>query len=232
MNWRKSFGALIAGAANDWLPPVLRDSALFGAVARAAFGARIDDFQSLREHAPTMTTAELRAFYGRQVSRRSRRVSDNTSAVVARVGEDAVPGSLCDVGCGTGHLIGRLAQRGDLRAFGVDLNIAPDNHVGGVAFIEAAIERLPFADRAFDTIVSTHTLEHALDIEAAVRELRRVAAQRLIIVVPRERPYRFGLNAHLHYFVYPWQLALVLRPRGAYVCDRIGAALYYCEVLP
>jgi hypothetical protein len=31
-----------------------------------------------------------------------------------------------------------------------------------------------------------------------------VAKHRLIIVVPKERPYRYSFNLHLHFFPYPW----------------------------
>ena len=52
--------------------------------------------------------------------------------------------------------------------------------------------------------MSTHTLEHVQRIDLALAELRRVAKHRLIIVVPKERPYRYSFNLHLHFFPYPW----------------------------
>src|SRR3546814_5645547 len=73
----------------------------------------------------------------------------------------------------------------------------------GISFHEANIERLPFPDKSFDTVICTHVLEHILDFRGALAELRRVAAKRLIIVVPQEREYRFTFNPHLHFFPYP-----------------------------
>ncbi len=55
-------------------------------------------------------------------------------------------------------------------------------------------------------MISTHTLEHVLNAEAALAELRRVARRRLILVVPRQRPYRFTFDLHLNYFPYAWSL--------------------------
>jgi len=48
----------------------------------------------------------------------------------------------------------------------------------GVRFVEGSVEDLPFLDDAFDTVVSTHTLEHVQRIGVALSELRRVAAKR------------------------------------------------------
>ena len=42
------------------------------------------------------------------------------------------------------------------------------------------------------------------DLPAALAELRRVAKEHLVVVVPKERPYRYSFNPHLHFFPYPW----------------------------
>ena len=34
--------------------------------------------------------------------------------------------------------------------------------------------------------------------------MRRVAREHVVIVVPKERPYRYSFNLHLHFFPYPW----------------------------
>jgi ubiquinone/menaquinone biosynthesis C-methylase UbiE len=71
-------------------------------------------------------------------------------------------------------------------------------------FVEGNVEQLPFGDSEFDTVICTHTLEHVQRIDQALAGLRRVARQRVIVVVPRERPYRYSFNLHLHFFPYPW----------------------------
>jgi ubiquinone/menaquinone biosynthesis C-methylase UbiE len=95
---------------------------------------------------------------------------------------------------------------------------------------EAAVERLPFPDRAFDTVVCAHTLEHVQELEAAIRELRRVTARRLIIVVPRQRPYQYTFDLHLHFFPYRSSLLMALKPgKGNYHCENLQGDWFYFE---
>ncbi len=59
-------------------------------------------------------------------------------------------------------------------------------------------EKLPFPDRSFDTVYSSHVIEHSRDIRKAIRESVRVARQRAIHVIPdgsMPRPgHRHDLN--------------------------------------
>src|SRR5262249_62146061 len=66
--------------------------------------------------------------------------------------------------------------------------------------VAAALPHLPFADASFATVVCAHTLEHIPRVWAAAAELRRVAARRVLVVVPRQRYYRYTIDYHLHFF--------------------------------
>src|SRR3546814_10696287 len=118
-----------------------------------------------------------------------------------------------DVGCGTGYLMHVLeGRRPEMKLTGVDFIIDSETRkrAHGISFHEANIERLPFPDKSFDTVICTHVLEHILDFWGALAELRRVAAKRLIIVVPQQREYRFTFNPHLHFFPYPDRTSTLL----------------------
>ena len=81
-----------------------------------------------------------------------------------------------------------------------------------IKFKQENIQTLSFEDNAFDTVICTHTLEHVQDIMGAIQELRRVTKRRLIIVVPKQRPYLYTFDLHLHFFRYPHMLLHYLRP--------------------
>ena len=67
------------------------------------------------------------------------------------------------------------------RLSAIDFALSPDNDWAGIETHRTRIERLPFGDASFDTVICTHVLEHMLDLRAMVAELRRVCRKRLII---------------------------------------------------
>jgi ubiquinone/menaquinone biosynthesis C-methylase UbiE len=90
-----------------------------------------------------------------------------------------------DAPCGTGRMRGVLERRG-MRYVGIDVSLpmlleAGRSTDGGL--IQAEVERLPFADDAFDIVVCCRLLHHLQDmesIEGVVRELARVSYRMVI----------------------------------------------------
>ncbi|MDH5671670.1 MAG: methyltransferase domain-containing protein [Myxococcales bacterium] len=83
--------------------------------------------------------------------------------------------SVLEVGCGTGLILERLAQRAQY-ACGVDLSsgmlrMARDRGLEGVLGSATA---LPFADESFDLVCSFKVLAHVPDIGSALAEIARV----------------------------------------------------------
>jgi len=91
---------------------------------------------------------------------------------------------MLDIGCGTGRLLGtaeRRFPRTDL--VGADQSAVMLSAAGRgrpvpdrASFVQAAVERLPFADMAFDVVTSTVSFRHWTDPHAGLRETRRVLA--------------------------------------------------------
>jgi ubiquinone/menaquinone biosynthesis C-methylase UbiE/catechol 2,3-dioxygenase-like lactoylglutathione lyase family enzyme len=95
-------------------------------------------------------------------------------AAVRLVGDG--PGSLLEVGVGSGRLLARLAERG-WDVAGIDaaprmLELARER-MPGARLEVARAEELPFADASFDAVVAVGVLEYG-DLEASLRELARV----------------------------------------------------------
>ncbi|HTU68103.1 MAG TPA: class I SAM-dependent methyltransferase [Steroidobacteraceae bacterium] len=217
----------------EWIPPVLRDSAPMRWLFRGYWGRFVDDLEKFRANIHHVTPAEYADIYRRMP--RIQHGTDNSEACIARLAELLTPGTVCDVGCGTGYLVGELSRRSARPAgefTGVDFQLEPGiaERVPGAHFREADIEALPFADGAFSTVVCTHVLEHVLDIGKTIAQLRRVAAQRLLVIVPLEREYRFTFNPHVHFFPYPHSFLrhIVPVPKTAR-CEVIGRDLLYIE---
>src|SRR5438128_6531584 len=84
---------------------------------------------------------------------------------------------ILDAGCGTGGTTVELRRFGDV--VGVDLAweaLEPARRRGLTSLARASIERLPFADAAFDAATSFEVVYHlgVANDGAALREMRRV----------------------------------------------------------
>ncbi len=86
---------------------------------------------------------------------------------------------LLDVACGEGILV-RLAEARGVQAVGVDIAwraaIRAQHATMGRVLVGEG-EALPFPDRIFDFVTNLGSLEHFLDPEQGVREMRRILKQ-------------------------------------------------------
>jgi SAM-dependent methyltransferase len=185
---------------DDYLPPVVREwRPLNRWMATQFHGPAFDlDF---KERAFAMTPREIADAYARLAAGTERyRDSDTTPGQIAAI-VAAARGRVLEVGCGNGAVAEQLVAAGlDVVAVDVTLGSARETRRRTNAIVAlAGLPALPFADGEFDTVVCAHTLEHIPDLWAATRELRRVAA-RSIVVVPRQRYYRYTVDYHLHFF--------------------------------
>ncbi len=75
-------------------------------------------------------------------------------------------------------------QRRDVRIVRLDLEIPTRREAGSYVAADAA--RMPFRSGAFDLVVSNHSLEHFVELEAVLREIGRVACPdaALFVAVP------------------------------------------------
>ena len=214
----------------DVVPPVLRDSGLFRAAAGMAWGRHVDHLARFRERAAFLTDAEYEALYREHP--RVHEDTDNSEACIRAIIADIAGRGVVDVGCGTGALLRRIRDaHQELAALtGIDFVIDPATQDDGIDYLAAKVEALPFPDKMFDTVICTHVIEHVVDYRAAIAELRRVTRRRLIIVVPREREYRYTFNPHLNFFPYTHSFLRAMMPvPDNYVCRNIGRDIYYRE---
>ena len=96
--------------------------------------------------------------------------------------------SVLDIGAKEGHYSRMLAQRYK-RVVALDLE-RPD--IPEVECVAGNACSLQFRDGEFDTVLAAEVLEHVPDVEAAAREIARVAAKRVVIGVPYKQDIRIG----------------------------------------
>ena len=218
---------------DNLLPPVIRDSrAVMGLAFRLFYRDQAETFMEFKTRVWTWTDEELtdvyRGFAHRPVERPTDLSRRSFDAVLVAVEGPTV----LEAGFGKGLLAEALSRTYDVTA--VDFVVDPEveERLPAVTFVAANVEELPFDDRVFDTVVCTHTLEHVRDFPAAVAELRRVAARRLVVMVPMQRPYRYTFDSHVHFFPYPHSLlAAMTAHKRRCRCEVVDGHLLYTEHL-
>jgi SAM-dependent methyltransferase len=141
----------------------------------------------MSEHVPTGNT------YDKYASQNpvERKLMDGFFAALDALLPTGDPARVLEVGVGEGEVTARLAQRWPDATFcGVDLpdpELAANWYEKGFEPLFGDIGRLPFPDASFDLVLAIEVLEHVPDPELALRELRRVSRQDLVVSVPRER---------------------------------------------
>jgi SAM-dependent methyltransferase len=187
------------------LPAAIRDSEWF---MRPLFhywfrGKHVKEAMEFKDLAYRLSNAELLALLEQMTTRGDDRATDlgapTIDAIASRLPSLPPRAKALDVGSGRGYLARTLAEHG-LDVTGIDLRApTPDNarftHVRG-----DISEPLPFADRSFDLVISTHVLEHVKFPSRLAAELWRVAAREVWVVVPKQRYAYYTPDLHLHFF--------------------------------
>ncbi|MFZ0271387.1 MAG: class I SAM-dependent methyltransferase [Acidobacteriaceae bacterium] len=180
---------------DDWLPPVVRDSAIFRLAVRLWLGPNaIPDFKcrafDMSDEAFAKAYRDLGGLY-------TERPSDTTEAqaewILANIGQENA--SVLEIGPGAGYLTKRLRDAGhSVTELELSVNTDSANRIQGT------LERLPFPDKSFDVVILAHVLEHARSLTRAFLHLERVSKGRVLIVTPKQRFYKWTFDYHLHFF--------------------------------
>lgn len=194
-------------AIDNLLPPIISDTRWFNQIlARAMYGNRPFDLD-FREKLLTMTPEELQALYNEMGKWEPVREADTTPNQMAFVLQTIIGPRVLEIGCGNGRLSAQLAEKGfevtacDLKAdWTARLQEEFTDKGLHLRFQVANAESLPWPDASFDTVVSTHTLEHIPNLSRCLEEIRRVVRRRVIIVVPCQKYKRYTIDTHVHFF--------------------------------
>jgi len=147
---------------DDWLPARIRDSkVVMYPLLRLVFGRRFRVFGDFKQQGFWLSADQFSDVYGSTAGLQKVQGGTDLNEECVRAITDAVVGAtVLYAGCGRGHLVDVLSSRGGPV---VGCDIVLDQALtdrDGVRFVEGSVEDLPFPDDAFDTVVSTHTLEH------------------------------------------------------------------------
>jgi len=192
---------------DSFVPPILRDSFVFSLVSQLITKGAPMSFRKFRSEAFEMTDQQFRDFYEKTALRVHQGATDLSPKSAEAVRRAVTAGPVLEAGCGRGWLAKEISK--SHRVVATDVSLTGSYAEIGEnmpSLVECNLEALPFSDGQFPTVVCTHTLEHVLDFQKAIGELRRVCSGTLVVVVPRQRPYDVTFSPHLHFFPYRWSL--------------------------
>jgi SAM-dependent methyltransferase len=187
---------------DNWLPPAIRDSKIFMYPFFYYWfkGKNIPKIMNFKKDVFYMSEEEYTTLYKTIEVRAGDRPTDMNDASIEHIIKhaDKSAQTLLDVGTGRGYFLNVLSERTPYRLTGTDMY---DNIPGLKAdYVKGYIEKLPFADKAFDIVISTHTIEHIINLREAIDELKRVAKKQVIIVTPCQKYYFYTLDLHVNFF--------------------------------
>ncbi len=240
MKINRNFERIIKYFLDECVPPVLRDKKWFMWIPmKLVFKDKAKHFFDFKKHMIDLSKKEIQGIYSKTNSVRlqNENETDLGDGCIKKIKANILGNVVLDVGCGSGYLAKCLSKKQQVVACDFQLNNGMVQSYPKNWFIRADIDDLPFSDNQFDTVTCTHTLEHTQNIFASIKELRRVTKLRLIIIVPKERPYKFAFNLHFHFFPYKHILLNYFRKINEITnqqIEEIEGAFYYQEdkILP
>lgn len=225
MKLGRDFTTIINYILDNLCPPILRDCyPLMFPIYWLAYGRPTAKLLKYKDRYPFLSEEEYGQYYACAAQARlTARPTDLNRAGLEFILSNAVQGGTClDAGCGRGYLAKQLAAAGHT-VYGLDIEPPKDyTEADGYTFVKGSIEHMPFPDECFETVISAHVLEHVRDIDRSMSELFRITKNRLLIVLPRQREYRYVADLHVRYFPYLYNVQLALPVRDA-VITRVGS---------
>lgn len=193
---------------DEWIPPIIRDSRIFMYLPmKFVLKDATHDFMNFKNWVFEGSDKDFSNLYERtlhvQELQGETDLNKKTIEEILKIIKDK---KVLEVGCGRAYLSGLLAQHNKVTAVDIVVSKELVKKYPKVKFVEGNIENLPFKNQSFDVVVTTHTLEHVKNLGLAYSEIRRVAKEKVIIVVPRQRPYKYTFSLHTQFFPYEWSL--------------------------
>tara|TARA_Y100000768_G_C23980185_1_gene685310 strand:+ start:1858 stop:2559 length:702 start_codon:yes stop_codon:yes gene_type:complete len=215
----------------ETIPPLIRDSFIFKYIIKKLY--RNDEtHQKLKSKILNISKKEYKNYY--QNMPQMHENSDLSEICINEIIKNIKSRNVIDVGCGNGFLLKKIRNKDKkILLSGTEIVITPklkkNLKVDNIKLYQKSIEDVNKINLKFDTVICSHVLEHVLDINKAYSNLKKICKKKLIIVVPRERPYEYTFNGHIHFFPYKWSFINTIRPKNKFTIKDLQRDFLYIE---
>lgn len=216
------------------LPPILRDSKIIMfPIFWVVYGFKNAKlFLNFKKQVPFFTEKDFYDLYKNNFNSKfiNNRDTDLNRSSLNKILLNIKGDSVLEIGCGKCFLSSKLQKTGyNVCAADIYVDQKLKDKFPYLKFRNENIESLSFSNKEFDTVICTHTLEHVQNISKAITELKRVTKKRLIIVVPKQRAYKYTFDFHLHFFPYEHSFLQIVKPGKYYTLETLGQDIFYLE---
>lgn len=217
----------------ELIPPIFRDSFIFKLLIKFLYR---DDktHQNLKSNITTLSEREYIKYYENMPQIHDH--SDLSEICIREILKQIKKGDILDVGCGNGFLLKKIRKKfKNINLYGSEITVTKElkknSSKNNFKLFKKKIENLNNINKKFDTVICSHVLEHVLDINLAYKNLKKLCKKKLIIIVPKERPYQHTFNGHLHFFPYTWSFINTIRPKNKFFIHELKRDLLFVEII-
>ena len=199
---------------DNWMPPALRDNRLLMAILfRIVIGKQYKYYLRFKDQLPHLAEHEINKYYSILEKTFIQRETDLNKKCIKKIRQEVIGERILDAGAGKGFMAKELYHVDHLRRCTICDIVLPkkSQRIEGIEYVEATLTKLPFENSSFDTVICTHALEHIMDCKIALAELRRVCKKKLIIVIPRQREYKYTCDLHINFYPYKYNVEKFLQ---------------------
>ncbi len=210
---------------DEWIPPVIRDSRwfMYPFFLIAYRGRNIREVMDFKSRVHSFTPEDYDRFYNNLNTISRNRITDLNKPSLKYILENIDPTAqtLIDVGCGNGFLLKQVHEKfPNLKLTGFDIKDT-DSNSDVYTYEKGNIEKMPFADKSFDIVTCSHTVEHLTKLDQCMSELVRIARKQVFIVTPCQRYYYFTLDEHVNFFPFKEELTSKI-PMKNFSCEKVN----------
>jgi SAM-dependent methyltransferase len=118
------------------------------------------------------------------------------------------PGNFLDVGCGAGYAMKRAQTDFNCVTSGIDpepgahgVGRLGNNYMDSLNIVKGFSENLPYANGTFDTVYSSHVLEHVNNVSQTLKEMNRVLKDDGVLIIGMPTATMAFLNGVTRYIL-------------------------------
>ncbi len=189
---------------DEWIPRFIRDSRwfMYPFFYFAYRGRNIREVMDFKKRVKSFSPEDYSRFYNNLNTISRNRITDlnkpSLNFILNNI--DPTAQTLIDVGCGNGFLLKQIhGKYPNLKLTGFDIKDT-DTNENIYAYKKGNIEKMPFADKSFDIVTCSHTVEHLTKLDQCLSEMLRIARKQIFIVTPCQRYFYYTLDEHVNFF--------------------------------